>query len=442
MSFFFFSLNLFFVFFFKYSKYFVYVFLFVDQKLQCVTSSLFDSSDSAPTESPQDKTVYILLFFPMVVILFLCVMPVHFIYRHDMFWYVWMSLVKIIMRYCMYIEDNSDDSYLYSTDSVSSYRSMSHPTSSMTDDSTRVKDVSSSSDQDQRDSSWDSILQDEAQIIARFIRFMRDRSGSIATESEIPSSISSYLPVPSHIYDDDDFTPLSFVDDSEQYSTDSTPIHSLSVLDLSDQCSSISTVHTRSRNNLHSSRDQSSVINVDRNSSEENLHSSRDQSSASNVDHSSSEENLDSSRDQPSAINVDHNSSEENLHSSRDLSSASNVDHNSSEENLDSSRDQPSTINVGHNSSEEILHCSRDQSSSVNVDHNSSESDLHSIESDQSEETNSIVCKVDHSIQVDMDQATSEDIQSDISTPSNSTNQQIERPFFTTRSGKIYHKNI
>ena len=114
------------------------------------------------------------------------------------------------------IEDNSDDSYIYSTDSVSSIRSMSDPTGSMTDDSTRVKDVSSSSDHDQRDSSWDSIFQDEAEIIARFIR---DRSGSISTESEIPYSLSSYLPVPTHTYDDgDDFTPLSFVDDSEQYS--------------------------------------------------------------------------------------------------------------------------------------------------------------------------------------------------------------------------------
>ena len=235
---------------------------------------------------------------------------------------------------------------------------MSDQTGSMTDDSTRVKDVSSSSDHDQRDSSWDSIFQDEAEIIARFIRFMRDRSGSISTESEIPSSISSYLPVPTHTYDDDDdFTPLSFVDDSEQYSTDSKPNRSLSV--LSDQSSYISVVH---------------------NSSEENLHSSRDQSSP---------------------INVDHNSSVENLHSSRD------------------------------------------QSSPINVDHNSSEGDLHSIETDQTKETNSIVCKVDHSIQVDMDQATSEeDIQSDISTPSNSTNEQIERPFFTTRSGKIYYKNI
>ena len=191
----------------------------------------------------------------------------------------------------MYIDDNSDDSYIYSTESVSSYRSMSDPTSSMNDDSTRVKDVSSNSDHDQRDSSWDSMFQDEAEIIARFIRFMRDQSGSISSESEIPSSISSYLPAPTHTYEDD-FTPSSFVDDSEPYSSDSNPNHSISVLDLSDQSSPISADHNSSEENLHSSRDQTSPINADHNSSEENLQSTRDQTITINTDHKSSEGDL------------------------------------------------------------------------------------------------------------------------------------------------------
>ena len=281
----------------------------------------------------------------------------------------------------MCIEDNSDDSYSCSTESVSSYSSMSDPISSMTDDSTKVKDVSSNSEDDQRDSSWDSKFQDEAEIIARFIRFMRDQSGSISSESDIPSSISSYLPVPAHTYDDDnDFTPLSFVDDSDPYSSDINPNCSFSGLDLSDQTSPISTGHNSSDENLHSTKDQTSPINAGHNSSEEILYSTRDQTSPINADHNSSEENLESSRDQTSPIITDHTGSEEDLHSSG---------------------------------------------------------------SEQNQKTSSLVCKLDQSIQVDMSQVTSEeDIQSDISTSSNSTIQQIERPFFTTRSGKIYYKNI
>ena len=228
----------------------------------------------------------------------------------------------------------------------------------MTDDSTKVKDVSSNSEDDQGDSSWDSKFQDEAEIIARFIRFMRDQSGSISPESDIPSSISSYLPVPTHTYDDDDddndFTPLSFVDDSEPYSSDINPNCSILGLDLSDQ---------------------TSLISVGHNSSDENLHSTKGQTSS---------------------VNAGHNSSEEILHSTRDQNSPINVDHNSSGENLDSTRDQTRPIITDHTGSEE---------------------DLHSSESEQSKETSSMVCKLDQSMQVDMSQVTSEeDIHSDIST--------------------------
>ena len=116
------------------------------------------------------------------------------------------------------------------------------------------------------------MFQDEAEIIARFIRFMRDQSGSISSESEIPSSISSYLPAPTHTYEDN-FTPSSFVDDSEPYSSDSNPNHSISVLDLSDQSSPISADHNSSEENLQSTRDQTRPINTYHKSSEGDLHS-------------------------------------------------------------------------------------------------------------------------------------------------------------------------
>ena len=96
----------------------MFFFLFAGQKLQCVTSNSLEPSDSVYTESSQDRSVYILLLFPVVVIVILCVMLILFICRHDVFWYLCLRMVKIILRYCMYIEDNSDKSYSCSTESV------------------------------------------------------------------------------------------------------------------------------------------------------------------------------------------------------------------------------------------------------------------------------------------------------------------------------------
>ena len=86
----------------------------------------------------------------------------------------------------------------------------------------------------------------------------------------------------------------------------------------------------------------------------------------------------------------------------------------------------------------------RDQSTQVTIDHNSSEDQLSSTRSDQNSQSGSINSMRDQSRQITTDHNSSEEnIHSDESTSTTGANDQHrERAYFTTRSGKVYYKNI
>ena len=76
-------------------------FLFTDQRLQCLTTSETEPADSLS----RDDSVFILLVFPGVVFIVSLTLIILFFWRHDYLLFLRINLVKIFLRYCMYIEE-------------------------------------------------------------------------------------------------------------------------------------------------------------------------------------------------------------------------------------------------------------------------------------------------------------------------------------------------
>ena len=198
------SLHIFFVF-------CINFFLIVDQRLLCLDSWETEAADSSVRDGVYDDSVYILLFFPALLLVILTMLIILFFWRHDLYLFLRMSLLRLFLRYCMHIEDESDGSYITSSVSLCLESSDTSPYSSLSEDSkSRDKYVTPDSAEQ---SSWDSIFHNEAELIARIISNQGEGSDSASSDSILSSSSSSYLPLIKPIVDE--FIPLSVEEDSE-----------------------------------------------------------------------------------------------------------------------------------------------------------------------------------------------------------------------------------
>ena len=283
----------------------------------------------------------------------------------------------------MYIEEKSDDSYSDESESLSPYISDIPIFISISENSDRDNSVTSDPESQ---SSWDSRFHEEAEFIARIISIQGEESDSIPSQSSLPSSSSSYLPILRPM--PNDFHPLSVEEDSDLDTSDTDFNDSIPQTLFRDQFTQVSEVNYSSEENLNST---TSVQNSESNS-------------------------IDSVGTQPSQTSVTRNSSE--VHMDWIIS--------------DQGSGAMSTISM------------RDQSTQVTIDHNSLEDQLSSTRSDQNSQSGSINSMRDQSRQITTYHNSSEEnIHSDESTSTTGANDQhIERPYFTTRSGKVYYKNI
>ena len=208
-------------------------------------------------------------------------------------------------------------------------------------------------------SSWDSRFHEEAEFIARIISNQGEESESIPSESSLPSSSSSYLPIlrPTN----EEFLPLSVEEDSELHTSETDSIETIPKILFRDQFTQVSVVEYSSEEHLNSTRS-------DHTSETRSIISMRGQSIQVTPDHYSSEEHLNSSRS-------DHNSEAGSNISMRHQSTQVTPDHNSSEEHLNS-------IRSDQNSEAGSIISMTHQSTQVTPDHNSSEEHLNSIRSD------------------------------------------------------------
>ena len=102
---------------------------------------MIDSADSPSRDGLHDNSVYILIVFPGVVFTISSTLIVILFWRHDLFLFLRISLVRIILQFCMYIELESDDSYINGSGSFCLYTSDTPSSSSFSEDSDRDKSV-------------------------------------------------------------------------------------------------------------------------------------------------------------------------------------------------------------------------------------------------------------------------------------------------------------
>ena len=248
--------------------------------MQCLTTSLITSETEAADSPSRDDSVYILLVFPGVVFIVSLTLVILFFWRHDYFLFLRINLVKFFLDYCMYIE-KPDDSYSDESDSLSSYTSdipISIPISEVSD-----RDNSVTSDPENQ-SSWDSRFHEEAEYIARIISIHGEESDSIPSQSSLPSSSSSYLPILRPV--PNEFHPLSVEEDSDMDTTDADFIDSIPQPLFRDQFTQVSGVNYSSEEELNSS---TSVQNTESNS----IDSVRPEPDQTSVTSNSSELHLD-----------------------------------------------------------------------------------------------------------------------------------------------------
>ena len=355
------------------------IFLFTDQRLQCLTTSETEPADSLS----RDDSVFILLVFPGVVFIVSLTLIILFFWRHDYFLFLRINLVKIFLCYCMYIEEKSDDSYSDESDSLSPYISDIPLSISISENSDRDNSVTSDSESQ---SSWDSRFHKEAEFIARIISIQGEESDFTPSQSSLPSSSSSYLPILRPM--PNDFHPLSIEEDSDLDTSDADFDDSIPHSLFRDQFTQVSEVNSSSEENPNST---TSVQNIESNS----IDSVGSQPSQTSVTRNSSEVHMDS-------IISDQDSGPMSPISMRDQSTQVTIDHNSLEDQLSSTRSD-------QNSQSGSINSMRDQSRQITTDHNSSEENIHSDESTSTTGAN---------------------------------DQHRGRAYFTTRSGKVYYKNV
>ena len=333
--------------------FFFRIFLFTEQRLQCLTTS-----ETEPADSPsRDDSVYILLVFPGVVFIVSLTLIILFFWRHDYFLFLRINLLKIFLRYCMYIE-KPDDSYSDESGSLSSYISDIPISISISEISDRDNSVTSDPESQ---SSWDSRFHEEAEYIARIILIQGEESDSNPSQSSLPSCSSSYLPILRPV--SNEFHPLSVEEDSDMDTTDADFNDSIPQSLFRDQFTQVSEVNYSSEEHLNLS---TSVQKSESNS----IDSVIPQPGQTSVTSNSSELHLDS-------IISDQDSGTMSITSMRDQFTQVTTDHNSSEDQLISTRSD-------QNSESGSSISMRDQAVEVTTDHNSSEENIHSDESTSS----------------------------------------------------------
>ena len=388
------SLHIFFVF-------CINFFLIVDQRLLCLDPWETEASDSSVRDGVYDDSVYILLFFPALLLVILTMLIILFFWRHDLYLFLRMSLLRLFLRYCMHIEDESDGSYISSSVSLWLESSDTSPHSSLSEDSkSRDKYVTPDS---AGQSSWDSRFHNEAEIIARIISNQGEGSDSASSDSILSSSSSSYLPLIKPIVDE--FIPLSVEEDSELDTIVTDCSVTVPKIAYRDQFTQTSTLEYSSEDQLNSTRS-------DQNSDSNSIIPLSYQTSQFVEDENSSEDHL-------NLTSSDQNSEPNSSIPLRCASDQIGEEENSSEDHLNLNRSSQNT---------------RCSSNTLLSDHNTSDQNNGSCDSivDIDQDTHNGTMEVNPE----------QNLQSDSSASSVSINEHSNRPFFKTRSGKIYYKNI
>ena len=382
--------------------YFVHNFFgIVDQRLLCLDPSETGAADSSVRDGLHDYSVCILLLFPGLVLVISTMLIILFLWRHDLYLFLRISLLRLFLRYCMYIEDDSDESYMTISGSLWSESSDTSPYSSLSEDS-RSRDKYVTPDSGGQ-SSWDSRFHDEAEFIARIISNQGESSASTSSDSILSSSSSSYLPIIRPTVDE--FIPLSVVEDSETDTTDIDCSVKVSRIVNRDQFTQTSTLEYSSEDHLNSTRS-------DQNSDSNSIIPLSYQSSRFGEDENSSEDQLNLTRS-------DQNTETNSTIPLRCASDQIGEEGNSSEDHLNLIRSSQN---------------SRCSSNTILRDHNRSDQNNGScgsiVNSDQ--DTRNVTVEVNPE----------QNLQSDSSASSDCIDEHRDRPFFKTRSGKIYYKNI